>query len=121
MTVFDASALLAFVQGEAGADVVEQALTDGGVVGAANWSETAQAVRARQRDWPLVSSLLRSYDLVIEPVITADAEWAAARWRSGEGLSLGDRLCLALGDRLDHEVLTADRRWGNVGRVVQIR
>ena len=69
----------------------------------------------------MVSSLLRSYDLDIEPVITADAESGGRRWRSGEGLSLGDRLCLALGDRLDHDVLTADRRWGNVGRVVQIR
>jgi PIN domain nuclease of toxin-antitoxin system len=121
LTVFDASALLAFVQGETGSDVVERALSAGGTVGAANWSEVAQAVRARDRDWPLVSLLLRSYDLAIEPVTVADAEWAAQRWRSAEGLSLGDRLCLALGERLDLDVLTADRRWGARGRVVQIR
>jgi ribonuclease VapC len=122
LTVFDASALLAFVQGEAGSDVVEQALVSGGgVVGAANWSETAQAVRARDGAWPLASSLLRSYALAIEPVTIEDAEWAAQRWRAGEGLSLGDRLCLALGERLDRDVLTADRRWGDDGRVVQIR
>ena len=121
MTVFDASALLAFVQGEAGADVVERALSAGGVVGAANWSETAQAVRARNRDWPLARLLLHSYDLTIEPVTADDAEWAAERWRSGEGLSLGDRLCLAVADRLGRDVLTADRRWGEDGRVVQIR
>lgn len=121
MTVFDASALLAFVQGESGADAVERALSTGGVVGAANWSETAQAVRARDRDWPLARLLLHSYDLTVEPVTADDAEWAARRWRNGEGLSLGNRLCLALGERLDRDVLTADRRWGTEGRVVQIR
>ena len=47
---FDASSLLAFVQGETGSDVVEHALVAGGVVGAANWSETAQALRAKGRD-----------------------------------------------------------------------
>jgi ribonuclease VapC len=121
LTVFDASALLAFVQGEAGADVVEHALDAGGVVGAANWSEIAQAVRARDRDWPLTALLLRSYGLTIESVTADDAEWAAQRWRRGEGLSLGDRLCLALGERLDHDVMTADRRWGDGARLVQIR
>jgi ribonuclease VapC len=121
LTAFDASALLAFVQGEAGSEVVEDALLGGGVVGAANWSETAQAVRARDGDWPLASSLLRSYDLAIEPVTVDDAEWAAQRWRAGEGLSLGDRLCLALGERIDDDVLTANRRWGDDRRVVQIR
>ena len=98
MTVFDASALLAFVQGEPGRRRRACAVA-GGVVGAANWSETAQAVRARDRDWPLARLLLHSYDLTVEPVTADDAEWAAERWRSGEGLSLGDRLCLALGER----------------------
>jgi len=37
------------------------------------------------------------------------------------GLSLADRLCLALGERLDAEVLTADRSWGSGGRIQQIR
>jgi ribonuclease VapC len=112
--------LLAFIQGEAGSDVVEHALdSGGGTVGAANWSETAQAVRARDGDWPLAGSLLRSYDLAIEPVTVDDAEWAAQRWRAGAGLSLGDRLSLALGERLERDVLTADLRWGEAGRVVR--
>jgi PIN domain nuclease of toxin-antitoxin system len=121
LTVLDASALLAFLQGEAGGDAVEQALSRGAVVGAANWSETAQAVCARQRNWPLASLLLRSYDLLIEPVTSDDAEWAGRRWRAGEGLSLGARLCLALGARLGRDVLTADRRWADDARIRQIR
>lgn len=121
MNVFDASALLAFLQGEQGSDTVERELVAGGACGAANWSETAQTILARDRDWDLAAGLLRSFGLQIEPVTEADAEWAARRWRRGEGLSLGDRMCLALGERLDAEVWTADTLWGAKGRVHQIR
>ncbi len=121
MTVLDASALLAFLQDESGADVVEGALEAGAVVGAANWSEVAQKVLGSDRDWRLARALLLGHELVVEPVTAVDAEHAAARWRHGEGLSLGDRLCLALADRLEDTVLTADRAWGTDGRVRQIR
>lgn len=121
MIVADASALLAFVQNEEGSDVVERAFGDGVVCGAANWSEIAQTVLSAGRDWTLVRALLDSYDVVVEPVGADDAEWAARRWRRGEGLSLADRLCLAVGERLDAPVLTADAAWGAAGRVRQIR
>lgn len=121
MTVLDASAVLAFLQGEDGADLVEQALESGSVAGAANWSEVAQKVLAHGRDWGLARALLLSHDMQVEAVTVDDAEWAATRWRSGEGLSLGDRLCLALGERLQTDVLTADQAWGDDGRVRQIR
>ena len=121
MSVLDASALLAFLQGETGAELVEEALVDGAVCGAANWSEMVQKVRAHDRDWELGAALLLGYGLQVEPVTRRDAEHAATSWRRGDGLSLGDRLCLALGDRLDRAVLTADQRWGTTGRVRQIR
>jgi ribonuclease VapC len=121
VNVFDASALLVFLQGEPGADLVEKALEDGGACGAANWSEVAQKIRAHGRNWDLSRSLLVSYGLRIEDVSAADAEWAAQRWRKGEGLSLADRLCLALGHRLDADVWTADRAWGTGGRTRQVR
>lgn len=121
MNVVDTSALLAFLQGEDGADTAEQALVDGARCSAANWSETAQKILAKGRNWTLASSLLASYRLVVEPVIEADAEWAARRWKRGEDLSLGDRLCLATAERLDAVVWTADSRWGTDGRIRQIR
>jgi PIN domain nuclease of toxin-antitoxin system len=119
--VLDASAILAFVQDEAGADLVEAALGNEPRCGAANWSEVAQKVLSAGRDWDLVRALLVSYGLQIEPVEAVDAEWAAKRWSRGEGLSLGDRLCLALAERVDCDVLTADTAWGTAGRVRQIR
>ena len=120
MMVLDASALLAFMRHEQGGDRVEAEL-DGGVVGAANWSEVAQKTRALGGDWGVARSLLLSYDLRIEPVTEADAERAGSSWQKGSGLSLGDRLCLALADRLGVAALTADRAWGESDRVVQIR
>ncbi len=120
-TVVDASALLAYLQGEDGADVVEGHLDSGVTCCAANWSEVAQKVRAADRDWDLVRALLDSYGVAVEPVTRVDAEWAARRWKAKEGLSLADRLCLALGDRLDTVVLTADSAWGSDDPVRQIR
>jgi len=73
------------------------------------------------RDWELVRPLLDSYGVQIKPVVSDDAEWAARRWQRGEGLSLADRLCLALGERRDELVLTADTTWGGDGRIRQIR
>ena len=121
MNVFDASALLAFLQGEDGAEHAGKALEAGGACGAANWSEVAQKIRAHGRNWDLSRALLASYGLQVEAVTAADAEWAARRWVRGEGLSLADRLCMALGSRLDAEVWTADMAWGTEGRIRQIR
>jgi PIN domain nuclease of toxin-antitoxin system len=71
---------------------------------------------------PIVArALLDSYGLRVEPVLREDAEWAARRWVAGEGLSLGDRICLAAGARFDEDVLTADTSWGTEGRIRQIR
>lgn len=109
------------LQGEGGAADVEEALAEGGACGAVNWSEVAQMVRAHGRNWDLSRSLLVSYGVRVEAVTVNDAEWAARRWTRGEGLSLADRLCLALGQRLDADVWTADKAWGSEGRVRQVR
>jgi ribonuclease VapC len=121
VNVFDASALLAFLQGERGAAEVEEALQGGGACGAANWSEVAQKVRAHGRNWDLSRSLLVSFGIRVEAVTADDAERAALRWAPGEGLSLADRLCLVLGTRLDADIWTADRAWGTGGRIRQVR
>ena len=120
-SVLDASAVLAFLLDEDGADIVEGALVSDSRCGAANWSEVARRVLGTGRDWDQARALLESYEVRVEPVVRDDAEWAARRWRPGEDLSLADRLCLALGERLDAEIFTADRSWGRSGRIVQIR
>ncbi|PZU49562.1 MAG: VapC toxin family PIN domain ribonuclease [Microbacterium sp.] len=119
--VLDASALLAYLHDEPGADDVEDALVAGAVVGAANWSEVLQKVRVRGGDTRLAVALLDSFDLAVIPVTREDAEAAAALWQAGRGLSLADRLCLALGERLKADVFTADRAWGSGPGIRQLR
>lgn len=119
--LFDASALLCFLQGEPGADAVQTAMTDGGLCSAANWSEVAQKLTRHSRDWSLAQGLLLGYGLAVTPVTAADAELAATLWRPGGGMSLADRLCLATAERLDAVVWTADTAWGAQGRIRQVR
>ncbi|AYG03607.1 type II toxin-antitoxin system VapC family toxin [Gryllotalpicola protaetiae] len=109
--VFDASALIAFLKGEPGADVVERELSAGGFCGAANWAEVAQKTRFLGLRWQTGRSLLRSYGLTVTSVLEVDAERASALWVRGQGLSLADRLCLALAERLELPALTADQAW----------
>ncbi len=119
--VLDASAVLAFLQGEDGAEIVESRLDGGASCGAANWAEVAQKVMAAGRDWGLARALLQGYGLQVEPVTGDDGEWAARRWRRGERLSLADRLCLALAHRMHVDAWTADAAWGDADGVRQIR
>ncbi|MBM3687533.1 MAG: type II toxin-antitoxin system VapC family toxin [Actinobacteria bacterium] len=122
MTVLDASALLAYAQGEPGEAVVEGALDAGtAVCSAANWSEVIQQLRARGSRWDLARALFMSFGLTVEPVTIQDAERAAELWEPRSGLSLGDRLCLALGERRGEEVLTADQAWAGRPGVMIIR
>ncbi len=120
MTVFDSSALLAFLLDEPGGGLVHDRLQAGGSIGAANWSEVAQKLQAHGV-WAASRDVLLSFPIDVEPVGRTDAEFAARLWRRGAGLSIADRLCLALGSRLDAEILTADHAWSDHPSVRLIR
>ncbi len=90
-------------------------------MGAANWSETARVVTRAGRDWDLARALLLGFGVEVEPVTETDAEVAAVGYPGDAGLALGDRLCLALAERLDAPVLTADRAWEGHARVELFR
>lgn len=120
MIVVDSSAVLAYLQGEPGADLVNERLSDGAVISAVNWSEVAQKVR-RVDTWEIARALLLSYPLQVHPVEIDDAEAAAAMWVPGSPLSIADRLCLALAGRLQLSVLSADRAWFELEGVIPVR
>ena len=111
-TVVDASVVLAWLQDEAGADDAEGHLMEG-VIGAANWSEVLRKARQHGVDAELVARLLTSVGIEVVDVVEGDGRSAAALWRIGSPLSLADRLCLALGLRLDLPVATADNAWAD--------
>ncbi len=116
-TLLDASAVLAFLQGEPGAEMVRVALeADHCWVGAANQAEIIAKSIDRGVDRLSLHAVLAglAYTVVaITPEDGAQAGWLRQSTRA-LGLSLADRLCLAQAQRLKARVLTADRLWLNV-------
>jgi PIN domain nuclease of toxin-antitoxin system len=111
--VLDASALLAYAFGEPGGEAVGP-LIAGALISAANWSEWFQKVAQRGVATAGLRAELEALGLVIVPVDAEQAEQAAGLWPLTRplGLSLADRLCLALGQaHLPARVVTADRAW----------
>ncbi len=112
-SVVDASVVLAWLQDEPGADDAEPLIMEG-VIGAANWSEVLQKSRQHGVAPEAVGRLLASFGLTVADVTQADGEAAVGMWSAGRPLSLGDRLCMALGIRMGLTVATMDAAWSDV-------
>ena len=94
--VLDASALLAMLNGERGADRVA-AMLPGAVIGAVNLSEVVAKLAERGMLAHSIRAALEALDLDVHPF---DPEMAFAagelrRTTRRRGLSFGDRACLA--------------------------
>ncbi len=110
--VIDASAQLALVHAEPGADIVE-ALIPGALMSAVNWAEVVQKAVERDIDVDALRNNVRDLGLDIVPFTPADAELAATLWSETQnrGISLADRACLALAVTEQATAVTADRAW----------
>lgn len=121
--VLDASAVLAMVKLEPGADLVAQ-LLPASIISTVNLSEAvAKLVEwdpvGPGRAWPVLHAL--DLDII-------DFDTSLAR-RAGElraatrrlGLSFSDRACLALAEREGLPVYTSDRAWADLHIGVEIR
>jgi PIN domain nuclease of toxin-antitoxin system len=120
--VLDASALLAVLNREAGADVVVP-LLPAAIMSAVNWSEVVQTALARG---VVAGSGMRqdveATGVSILPFEVGDGEGAARVWQRAprRGLSLGDRACLALAEVRGGTAVTADRGWAHLGLGIQV-
>ena len=116
-SVLDASAALASSTTRR-SEVVSNAVADGAAISVANLAEVLSKVAERGGDPAEAAAELRKAEgskraLMIEPLTAADCV-AVARLRpitKQRGLSLADRACLALAERLDIPALTTDEAW----------
>jgi PIN domain nuclease of toxin-antitoxin system len=126
--VLDASALLAYLHEEPGAEAVEQALAGGAWIGAANWAEVLSKVAVSGGEPEALIGALEARGILgqaleVLPLLPEDG-LTMARLRPSTkalGLSLGDRACLALGLRLGRPILTTDQAWGKLALPVDVR
>jgi PIN domain nuclease of toxin-antitoxin system len=138
--VLDASALLAYWLDEPGGDVVSEAIAVGGAsIGTPNLAEALgklvdrrpelaqslpEATKLTAVEWGgAVPGLpLAGGAITVEPFTVADAV-ATARLRPqtvAAGLSLGDRACLVLANRMGAPALTADRSWAGLALGIEV-
>lgn len=127
-TVFDASALLALLYDEPGADRVAEALRDGAAISAVNLAEVLSRIADDGGD-PMdtlerfIESGLLDGALAVETFGSKDAALVGSVRppTRAQGLSLADRVCLVLAQRLDVPALTADSAWSEVDVGVEVR
>jgi PIN domain nuclease of toxin-antitoxin system len=120
--VLDASALLAILNQEPGSDQWADAVA-GAAVSAVNLSEVIGKLVDLGVPEDDIRQVIEPLDLDVAPFGDAEA-WTAGLLRSSTrtaGLSLGDRACLALGQRMRLPVLTADQTWKSLKIGVQVR
>jgi len=116
--VLDASALLALLNSEPGAEVVAAVVTRA-VTSAVNFSEVVTKLADSGMPEDTIRLVLAGLGLEVmafdaEQGMTAGLLRVKTRTM---GLSLGDRACLALGIFLKLPVLTADQTWIDVADV----
>jgi PIN domain nuclease of toxin-antitoxin system len=119
--VIDASAVLALLFAEPGAEVVNKCIA-AGTIGVVNLAETL--AKLVDRGLP-VSEAARAVSLLalnVAPMTETQAETSAAMRPISRlaGLSLGDRACLALAMDLGRPALTADRNWATIGAALGV-
>ena len=120
--VLDASAVIALLRSEKGADVVSSALP-GAAISAVNLSEIATWLSDAGTEAKKIRLTLDGLHLQCD-AFDEESAFSAADMRKatrGKGLSLGDRACLALAKRLALPALTADRSWAELDIGVDVR
>jgi PIN domain nuclease of toxin-antitoxin system len=125
--VLDASALLAYLRDEQGADMVADAIAAGAAISTVNLAEVLSRTADRGGDPARIMRQMTDRGLLdgaiaTEPFTAADAV-EVARLRPStraQGLSLGDRACLALARRLHRPALTADTAWSGLDLGVEL-
>jgi PIN domain nuclease of toxin-antitoxin system len=123
--VLDASALIAFLRREPGADKVADVLTRS-CISAVNLSEVYGKMVEYGKGLEDMAYQVERLRVPVIPFAAEHAQIAASLWKSTRsvGMSLGDRACLALALQTGLPALTTEDKWLTCGigaRIVKIR
>jgi ribonuclease VapC len=122
--VLDASALIAWLYKEPGADVVLNYLEGHScVISTVNLAEViTRASRSSQENGRKIAIAVNNTDLQIIPFSQQQAEHTGLLEpvTRTKGLSLGDRACLSLAVELQAVVLTSDKVWQELNLPIEI-
>ncbi|MDP2920066.1 MAG: type II toxin-antitoxin system VapC family toxin [Dehalococcoidia bacterium] len=120
--VIDASALLALLNAEPGADIVAEALS-GGVISAVNLSEVVAKLSEVGMPENIIRQVIEPLGLDVKPFDKEQAFQAGLLRAATQsrGISLGDRACLSLAKTLGVTALTADKTWTGLSLGVNVR
>lgn len=119
--VLDASALVAFLRDEPGADKVAAVLTRS-CISAVNLAETISKMVEHGKPLDEVSYQIERLRIAVIPFDAGMARIVASLWKATRvaGVSLGDRACLALAMQTSLPALTTEGDWGKCGLNVEI-
>jgi ribonuclease VapC len=112
----DASAVLAVLNDEPGAEQVREAMVQGAFVSAVNLSEVVAKLTERRFSNSAIEAALAQLEFEVVPFDERQAHIAGFLRRDTreQGLSLGDRACLALAATEGIPALTAERNWARL-------
>jgi ribonuclease VapC len=122
LIVLDASALIALIAAEPGADSVASRIEDEALLSTANLAEVLSKGAERGLAVDELHSTIKDLGVHVVRVTTEHAVTAGLLrpLTKAVGLGLGDRLCLALALDAGCPVLTTEKRWKNAPHGVQV-
>lgn len=110
--VLDATAVLAFLRDEKGADFVRERLLDA-VISSISLSEVYVKTLAKKGSLAMVKAVIGNFDMEVVPFEESTAEMAArvSELTQDAGMSFADRACLALAAGRNIPVVTSNPCW----------
>jgi ribonuclease VapC len=120
--VLDASALLAYLNGEPGAEMVASFIGEA-LISTVNVAEVVTKLVERSGSPDVAAQALAIIDIDIVDFDRRQAEAVGGlvTLTRSKGLSLGDRACLCLAAREKLPALTADRNWQELKLGTEVR
>lgn len=113
--VLDASAVIALIRGEPGAERVAEYVGDA-LISTVTLQEVVKALLVRGLELDTARTLIDALHLEPRPHQVEDAYAAAALFAAtrAKGSGLGDRTCMALAIAEGLPAITTDRAWGEL-------